>query len=216
MKRLFFLSGLGADKRVFDFLDLPGHQLHYIDWVEPLPGDSMADYARRLLPQIQCESPVLVGVSFGGMIALEIAHLIKVEMIILISSATSPRAIPRYLKVIGILNLQKLITPRPVKSPGQMLFWLFGVTQREHKTLLAAIMLDTKESFVSWAIQSIMVWKGNSPPCKVVQIHGTRDRIFNFGAADYAVAGGHLIIVTNAKEVSEILQNLLMTKEEER
>ena len=209
MKQLFFLSGLGADKRVFNFLDLPGYKMNYISWVETVPGESMNDYARRLLPQINSTNPVLIGVSFGGMIALEIAQLINVEMIILISSATSPKSIPVYFKLFETLNIRRLVPANSIRRPNQLLFWLFGVSEKEHKALLTAIMADTDESFFAWAVESIMLWKGNNPSCKLVQIHGTRDRILNFGSADYALAGGHLIVVTNAKEVSEILQSVL-------
>ena len=84
MKKLFLFSGLGADKRVFDFLDFGKHLLHHIEWVKPLPDDTLPSYARRLLPQITEENPTLVGVSFGGMIALEISKLIRVQKVILI------------------------------------------------------------------------------------------------------------------------------------
>ena len=132
------LSGLGADKRVFDFLDLSDYSIYHITWIIPLPRESMAEYAFRLLPQITSDNPVLIGVSFGGMIALEIAKLISVEKVILISSATSPNAIPSYFKLIpkqewrsGCLlvrskNLMKyfsgfLVSPRRTIKPCSLL-----------------------------------------------------------------------------------------------
>ena len=116
MKELFLFSGLGADKRVFDFLDLSDYSIHHISWIIPLPKESMAEYATRLIPQITSDKPVLIGVSFGGMIALEIAKLISVEKVILISSAKSPNAIPSYFKLIPKLRLEKWITPLRSKS----------------------------------------------------------------------------------------------------
>ena len=103
MKQLFLFSGLGADKRVFEFLDLSKYSVYHISWIKPLPKELMADYARRLLPQIKTEKPIFVGVSFGGMIALEIAKLILVEKVILISSAVSSKSIPSYFKVMANL-----------------------------------------------------------------------------------------------------------------
>lgn len=210
MKQLFFLSGLGADRRVFDFLDLPGHQLNYVAWIEPTRGETITEYARRLLPQIHSNNPILVGVSFGGMIALEIANIIKVEMVILISSARSRQAIPGYLKLIGWLNIQRFVRPKPIKTSHPMMFWLFGVTKKEHKTLLSAILADTNETFFTWAVESIMLWKGNAPSCKVIQIHGTRDKVLSFLSADHAVPrAGHLMVVTHAGEISRIIQAVL-------
>jgi hypothetical protein len=43
MKQLFLLSGLGADKRVFDFLDFSDYSTHHISWILPLPKESMAE-----------------------------------------------------------------------------------------------------------------------------------------------------------------------------
>ena len=117
------ISGLGADKRVFDFLDLSAYSLHHVNWIPPLPRESMAAYATRLLPQITSDKPVLIGVSFGGMIALEIAKLVSVEKVILISSAKSLNAIPSYFKLIPKLRLEKLV--RPGSSKNQMKYF-FG------------------------------------------------------------------------------------------
>lgn len=210
MKQLFLFSGLGADKRVFEFLDLSNYSVAHVSWIKPLPKESMAEYAQRLLPQIKTENPILVGVSFGGMIALEISKLISVEKVILISSAVSSRSIPSYFKFMARLNIQKLVPPGAFKKPNEVLFWLFGVTKKEHKTLLTSIMADTDESFFTWAIEAIMLWKNIDSPGKIIQIHGTRDRILDFKSADYAVSGGgHLMVVTSAKEVSDILRVVL-------
>ena len=171
----------------------------------------MAAYATRLLPQITSHKPVLIGVSFGGMIALEIGKLIPVEKIILISSAKSPNAVPSYFKIIPKLRLEKLVRPASLKKPNKIFFWLFGVTSKEHKALLGSIMNDTDEIFLTWAIEAITRWNNNTSPNQVIQIHGTKDRILNVRNADYLVnGGGHLMVVTQAKEVSQILKTILV------
>ncbi len=76
----------------------------------------MAEYAKRLLPQITEEKPILMGVSFGGMIAIEIAKHISVEKVIQISSAQSSAAIPSYFKLMAKLKIQKLIPTGALKS----------------------------------------------------------------------------------------------------
>lgn len=211
MKELFLLSGLGADKRVFDFLDLSNYNIHHVNWVTPVPEESLAQYSKRLLPQITTNNSILIGVSFGGMIALEIAKLVPVEKVILISSAKSTAAIPSYYKLISKFRLDKLIRPAVLKKPNEIFFWLFGVTTKKHKELLTSIMKDTDETFLNWAMQAIPSWKniiGSSN--HVIQIHGTNDRILNFHSADYAVkGGGHLMVVTHPSEVSEILRKAL-------
>jgi len=211
VKELFLISGLGADKRVFDFLDLSAYSIHHVNWIAPLATESIAGYAARLLPQITSHNPVVIGVSFGGMIALEIAKLISVEKVILISSAKSPNAIPSLFKIILKLRLEKLVRPASFKKPNEIFFWFFGVTLKEHKALLASIMNDTDEIFLTWAIQTITRWDSNTSSNQVIQIQGTKDRIFNVRNADYLVnGGGHLMVLTQAKEVSQILKTILM------
>lgn len=210
MKKLFLLSGLGADKRVFDFLELTEFELHYIAWTKPFPGESLSEYSKRLLPQITERKPILLGVSFGGMIAQEIAKLIPVERIILISSARSGNAIPSYFKFMSKLKIQKLVPMSRLKKPNEVLYWLFGITSNRHKALVASIMADTDERFLAWAIEAIPKWKSYTIPNHMVQIHGSDDRILSFQTADYVVqGGGHLMIVTRAKEISEIIKQVL-------
>ena len=145
------------------------------------------------------------------MIALEMAKFIEVEKVILISSALTPQAIPPYFKMMSKLKIQRWVSPSTMKRPNELLYWLFGISQREHKNLLASIMNDTDVSFFLWAIESIMLWKGKSCTGAVIQVHRTKDRILNFKTADYAIAGGgHLMIITKAREVSDILKQVLV------
>jgi len=210
MKKLFLFSGLGADKRVFEFLDLSSYSVQHIEWIHPFLQEQMEKYAERLLPQITAENPVLIGVSFGGMIALEVAKLIPVEKVILISSARSAKAIPSYFKLIKTLKIDKVVPPRFAKKPNPMIYWLFGIKTKEHKALLAAIMRDTDETFLSWAVESVGEWKNETRPSHLVQIHGNKDRILSCQDADYLIdGGGHLMIIDKADQVSNILKKVI-------
>ena len=73
MKELFLFSGLGADKRVYEYLDLSAYKVNHVDWIDPLPNESIEEYAGRLSGKIGKNNPILAGVSFGGMVAIEIA-----------------------------------------------------------------------------------------------------------------------------------------------
>ncbi len=94
MKEIFLISGLGADKRVFDFLDLSRYKTNHIEWIDPHSGESIELYAKRLAVQIGKEKPILIGVSFGGMIAIEIGKQMETEQIIIISSAKTKSGLP--------------------------------------------------------------------------------------------------------------------------
>ncbi|WP_052598384.1 alpha/beta hydrolase [Aureispira sp. CCB-QB1] len=78
MKKVYCISGLGADKRVFAALKLPEIELVHIAWLSPSIDDTMGSYAKKLLPQIDTSTSVtILGLSFGGMLAVELGHWIE-------------------------------------------------------------------------------------------------------------------------------------------
>ena len=68
---IYFISGLGADRRAFERLKLPGEfSLHYLEWIKPRIKESLNEYAKRLADTIDTAKPFsIVGLSMGGMIA---------------------------------------------------------------------------------------------------------------------------------------------------
>ncbi|WP_221394889.1 hypothetical protein [Dyadobacter sp. NIV53] len=86
-KEIYIFSGLGADERVFQRLDFSESSAIFIKWIIPLNNETIEHYATRLLDQIHTTQPVLIGLSFGGIMAVEVAKQIDTEKIILIASA---------------------------------------------------------------------------------------------------------------------------------
>ena len=85
---LYFISGLGADKRVFQKLILPEvFIIHHIEWL-PLrkTGNHSSRTVRQLSAQIDTTKPFsLVGLSFGGVIAVEMSKFLSPVQTVLIS-----------------------------------------------------------------------------------------------------------------------------------
>jgi pimeloyl-ACP methyl ester carboxylesterase len=210
MKQVYLLSGLGADKRVFNYLDLKSFQTWHIEWEEPRNKESMEAYALRLTDQIVSKKPILIGVSFGGMIAIEIAKHIDTEKIILISSAKDRTQIPGMNRLISKLNLMKILPSNFLKTPNDILYWLFGTETDEEKSLLREIIKDTDANFLKWGMNKVGTWKNTRQFENVIQIHGTSDRIFPHQESDYKIEnGGHFMIVNRAGQISQVINNLL-------
>lgn len=210
MKEVFLIPGLGADHRVFQFLNLSNYSCHYLSWIDPLKDETIERYAARLSEQIKSPNPVLIGVSFGGMIAVEIAKQIRTDKIILISSARTKNEIPWYTRLVGVLRLHTLAPAAWLKKPGKLLFYFFSVKQAEEKKLLAQIVEDTDSNFLVWAIDKIARWKNIEIPNNTLLIHGTNDRLFPFNTGDVTISdGGHFMVVNKAKEVSVQLNQML-------
>ncbi|MFT7156313.1 MAG: surfactin synthase thioesterase subunit, partial [Parvicella sp.] len=85
--KIYCLSGLGADKRVFSKLSL-NYELIHINWVSVEKNTTIEEYAFQLSHSIdQTQEHIIMGVSFGGLIAMEVSKITKAKLIILISSA---------------------------------------------------------------------------------------------------------------------------------
>ncbi len=75
--RIFAISGLGADKRVFKYLKI-NSKIVVIEWIRPLKNERIDNYAKRLIKDTKIDkNDCILGVSFGGLVAVEI---IKTEM----------------------------------------------------------------------------------------------------------------------------------------
>ncbi|HCW07918.1 MAG TPA: alpha/beta hydrolase [Cytophagales bacterium] len=213
MKEIYLLSGLGADKRVFDFLKIVGFKLNFIEWVEPVKNETIENYSKRITHQIKTQKPILIGVSFGGIISVEIGKLIETEKIILISSASSRKRLPQYFKLIGFLSINKIIPIRLLKSVNQLTFWFFGAKKDSEKELLHTFIKGTNEKFLSWAIDKIVNWQNVYESDKIFTIHGAEDRLLPINNPDYKIErGGHLMIIDRGEEISEIIMKLLTDK----
>jgi pimeloyl-ACP methyl ester carboxylesterase len=210
MKEIYLISGLGADKRVFEFIDLSGFKLNHIDWIDPLDNEPIESYAKRLLRQITSNQPTLIGVSFGGMMAVEIGKIIDTGKIILVSSAKTRFDMPLYFRVIGQFRLHKLMSTRLLKSVNSLTHWFFGTKTKEEKDLLKSIITETNGIFLTWAVDKIVTWRNVTILKNTTHIHGTADRILPYKSADFKILdGGHLMIINKGEELSRLIRKVL-------
>lgn len=213
LKNIYCISGLGADERVFQKLKFEGYQPIHICWVEPKKGESIADYARRLTTQIKSERPILIGLSFGGIIAVEMAKQIDTEKVILISSTKNQQEVPFYFKIFRWLPLYRLLPARLMLWFARLLAaWFFSLETLAEQKLFRAILFDTDARFMKWAIHQVVTWKNQLVPPNVYHIHGTGDRIFpsRFVDEDFSVErGGHFMIMNQAECVSNLIQKIV-------
>lgn len=212
MNKIYIFSGLGVDRRVFDNIDLGNLDIEFVDWIEPLKNESLENYAERISRKITAENPILIGLSFGGMVAVEISKIIKTEKIILIASAKNRFELPKFNRFSGKLKLNKLIPKSVFKKQNFITNWLFGVESEADTKLLQNILNDTDPTFFAWAINEIVNWKNEAIPENLIHIHGNKDRIIPFKnvKADFVIeGGGHFMTVNRAKSIQNIILNLI-------
>jgi len=100
--KIYILPGLGYDDQIFQNLELSNFQVIKVNWIEPESmKESIALYAKRLFESHveKDERRILIGHSFGGMMAQEIAEIFKIEKIILVSSLRHSDRMPSVFKL---------------------------------------------------------------------------------------------------------------------
>jgi len=208
LSKIYIFSGLGVDKRVFDNIDFGNLDVEFIDWIEAFENESLENYALRISEKITNENPILIGLSFGGMLAIEISKIIKVKKLILIASAKNRNELPEVYRIAGKLKLNKLIPNSILKHQNFITNWLFGIESEKEKQLFKSILIDTDSKFLKWAINEIVNWKNEISPENCIHIHGNNDRIIPIKniEADFVIEnGGHFITVNKANEIEKII-----------
>jgi pimeloyl-ACP methyl ester carboxylesterase len=213
MKKIYCISGLGADEKAFAKIKVPGYELEFIDWLTPEKNEPIDAYARRMSKAVKEEQPVLMGLSFGGIMCIEIAKLIKVDKVILVSSVPVHKQIPLWMRTAGKLKLNKIL---PIRSASTLMQpvqdYHIGASTPEEKEIVRHYRKIVSPVYLHWAINAILNWKNEWRPERMFHIHGDADRIFPIKNVqpDYTInEGTHFMIFTKAKEISEKLVLIL-------
>ena len=213
--RVYFISGLGADKRAFYRIKLPqGYQAVFLDWITPIAGESFPDYAKRFSECIeQDEEFVLIGLSFGGMLASEIAKITSPKKLIIISSLSSYKELPWYFKLAGKLGLHRIVSPSLYKQ-ATMLNRFMGTGNKEMKSIVYSYVNNIDPAFIRWSLDVILHWSHTERLSDLIHIHGSNDHLlpYKYVKADYIIKnGGHLMVMNKADEVNTILEKVLLS-----
>lgn len=213
MKKVYFISGLGADKRAFSFLDLSFCDPVFIEWIDPLEKETLKGYAIRLRKLIPETDPIIVGVSFGGMLVTEMAKEDLNVKGIVISSSKTTKEFPGILRAGKYFPFYKWL-PSPLLKKIILAFRpTISAKGVEQKKLVKQIIIDSDIQFLKWALNSILHWKNDRVPKNVTHIHGTADNLlpYRLVKADYSVKNGkHLMVMDEFEEVSSLLKELIV------
>ncbi len=213
MKTIYCISGLGADERAFSRLKINGYQLVYLPWLLPEKMESIENYALRMRAGIKEDNCIIMGLSFGGMIAIEIAKLIPVKKIILISSIRTMDELPNWMKGIALLNLNKMFSMRSRKifEPIQNRF--LGITNNSDEIeMVRSYRKNAPLIYTNWAINEVVNWRNNFLHPSIFHIHGDADKMFpikNLSPNYIVKGGGHFMIMNKADEVSTYINSIL-------
>lgn len=213
-KTVYFISGLAADKRLFDNVTLPANiNVKHVAWLEPKKAETLESYCRRLATQIDTTADFsLVGISFGGMIAVEMNKFLKPEKTILISSITTSQSFSGFFKTVNNLHLHKVVPAWFYKHFYRGAYWFFDPQTEEQRQLIVALMDNASENLLTWSIDQLICWENEFIPENAVIIAGNKDRVFPHKKLhpDHLIPGGtHMMVFDKGREVSRVLDEIL-------
>lgn len=214
-KHIYFVPGLAAGPAIFENLKLSEDkfELHFLEWLVPISEkEKLEDYAKRMANLILEENPILVGVSFGGIMVQEMAKHISTEKVIIISSVKSRNELPKRLKLIQKTGIYKLFPASAIKNIENFSVYAFGDFIKKRIALYKQYLSVRDECYLHWAIYNVLHWKQIEPPKNLVHIHGTDDHIFPIKHINNCTKienANHIMILTKAKTISKILEDLV-------
>ncbi|MEM9023388.1 MAG: alpha/beta hydrolase [Bacteroidota bacterium] len=210
---VYLISGLGADERIFQWLDLSPWKVIPLPWLIPEATDSIPDYAQKLSTRIDASEPfVLIGLSFGGVIAQEVARWVAPQQTILLSSFKGHHELPPWIRRAGRWRAHRLLPVSWLKTIGNKLTPLFSLKTNAFKQVYYAMLADSDVRLLNWSIDRLLAWRNLEPDPSVIHIHGTRDRLlpYRFVHATHAIPGaGHMAVAEHAAEISTLLRELI-------
>jgi hypothetical protein len=212
---IYCFPGQGSDHRLFESLTVPpGYEIKVIEYGTPGKGMNMHDFALRLSERIDTtRSFVLVGVSLGGMICSELNEILRPEKTIIISSAKNCNELSLRYRFQKNIPLYKLF-PGSILLGGAKLLQPIVEPDRKHNKETFKSMLASKDPvYMERTIDMLINWNRTENTRMIYHIHGTRDHTLPIAwikSPTHVVKNGsHLMTLTRAHEVSEILNSIL-------
>ena len=211
--KLYIISGLGADKTVFEHIVFPKKfsEVVFIDWLIPEGEETFEHFIKRMAEPINSkEKFCLLGYSFGGILVQEIHKLKPAEQIVILGSIKSHKEMSVTFHLakksrifaklpesyFGEKTLKSYAFFRKPFDPNNPKFWRYFVVKDPH--------------YLKWSINKILDWKSEVNP-DVIQILADKDIVFppKNSKPNYVIKGGtHLFPVTKNKEVTKILDEV--------
>lgn len=220
--QVYLVPGLAASPSIFEYIKLPEDifEIHFLEWFLPLEKESIEDYALRMTKKIKHKNPVLIGVSFGGLLVQEMALHIETRKVIIISSIKSNKELPMRLKIAKSTKAYKMIPTQLFSNVETLAKYAFGENAVSRRLKLYEKYLQMRDKkYLDWAIENVILWRRTTPDENIIHIHGDEDAIFPIKHIKNAIVlkgATHVLVIMKYKWLNENLPKLILnTKENE-
>ncbi len=208
------MPGMAANPSIFEHIKLPKEQftIHTLSWILPEEDESLESYAGRMTLKIVHDNPVLIGVSFGGVLVQEMAKHIAISKLVIISSVKSKQELPRRMKLSRKLKLYKALPAKLIEDIDILAKYALGETVKNRVALYQKYLSMNDRRYISWAVKEMVCWDQEVFYPDVIHIHGDQDRVFplKYIKEPIVVPGGtHIMVITKFRWFNENLPKLL-------
>ncbi len=211
---VYLMPGMAASPLIFDGISLDKAQYDVIKlkWHIPEKGISLQDYAKQMCAQIQHKAPVLLGVSFGGLLVQEMAKHIKTKKVIAVSCVKSHTELPKRMLFAKYTKVHRLLPTGLVSNVELLAKYAFGETVTKRLHLYEQYLSVRDKYYIDWSIDKIVNFKQDKPLKNLIHIHGDKDNVFpiiNIKNCVRVKNGTHTMIIHRAKWFNENLSALI-------
>lgn len=212
---VYLMPGMAASSAIFKNIDLPKDrfEIHLLEWFVPEYGITFEAYAAEMCEQIKHERPVLIGVSLGGLLVQEMAKLIEVKKVIIISSIKQKSELPKRLLFAKYTKIHKLLPTGLVNNVELLVKYAFGETIRSRLELYEQFLAVRDKYYIDWCIDKIVHWDQNSYDSNLIHIHGENDVVFPIQYiknCHIVPKGTHTMIIHRYKWFNERLPTIIL------
>ena len=212
---VYFMPGLAANSSIFEriILDETVYEIVLLEWEIPLDKESLEEYAKRMVSKIVYANPVLIGVSFGGILVQEMAKFIEARKVIIVSSVKSNLEFPTSMKLAKNTKAYKLIPMSLIKNMGSLVRFSFGSKINQRIKLYEKFLSVRDIRYLDWAIEQVILWNRTVADKNVIHIHGDADDVFpikNIKNCIVVKGGTHIMILNKYKWFNENLPKIIL------
>lgn len=214
------MPGLAASSSIFERIALPedDFEMLLLEWEIPLDNETLPEYAQRIVAKIEHENPVLIGVSFGGILVQEMAKYCQPRKVIIISSVKSNLEFPRRMKMAKTTKAYKLIPMNLLLNVESLAKFSFGDKVNQRLKLYEKFLSVRDKRYLDWAVEQVILWDRTVVDANVIHIHGDADDVFpiKYISNCIVVKGGtHIMILNKFKWLNENLPKIILGQYEQ-
>ncbi|RKT00154.1 alpha/beta fold hydrolase [Flavobacterium sp. 123] len=212
---VYLMPGLAASSAIFERIEFPvaTFEIVLLEWEIPLYNETLPDYAKRISAKITHPNPVLIGVSFGGILVQEMAAFVQARKVIIISSVKSNLEFPRRMKIAKTTKAYKLIPMSLILNLENLAKFSFGGKINQRIKLYEKYLSVRDIKYLEWAVEKVILWDRTVIDERVIHLHGDNDDVFPIKYIQKCIVvkgGTHIMILSKYKWLNANLPNIIL------